>query len=200
MTTAASASASDGVSSAPAWRVWVPWIALVVVVVVALYAGTVGGGDPSPAARAQALEESIRCPSCPGQAVSQSETPSAKGVKVIIRDQIAAGRSDEEIREYVAGRFGRDVLLDPSSRGFGALVWALPVVFAVVAVFALVYRFRDWRPGLATVTDADRELVADALQHLDDDAPDSAAPDEAAADGGSPTVGAAAADTQDPDS
>lgn len=164
-------------------RPWIPWIAMAAVVVVALYAGTVGGQPPSAEERAQALAESIRCPQCDSQSVAQSVTPSAKGVKVIIRDQIADGSSDEEIREYVAGRFGRDVLLDPSSQGFNALVWGLPVVFAVVAVFALGYRFRDWRPALGTVTQADRDLVQDALVHLDDPAPDDPPADDAPSDG-----------------
>lgn len=143
--------------------VWLPWIALAVVVVATLAVGTLGGGEPSDEARARALEESIRCPQCASQSVANSDTPSAKGVKVVIRERIEKGNSDEEIRDFIASRYGRDVLLDPSGSGFGALVWALPVVVALVAVGGLVYRFGDWRPAGRAVTEADRELVADAL-------------------------------------
>ena len=84
-------------------------------------------------------------------------------MRLLIAERIEAGDSDEEIRDFVASRYGREVLLDPSGSGFGALVWALPVIFVVVAVAGLVVRFRDYRPGARTVTEADRDLVADAL-------------------------------------
>lgn len=136
-----------------------------VVVVAALAFGTVGGDTPSSRERAQSLAEGIRCPQCASQSVADSETPSAKGVKVVIADRIAAGNTDEEIRDFVASRYGRDVLLDPSGQGFGALVWGLPAVVAVIAVGALGLRFGDWRPAPGTVSQADRDLVAAALDH-----------------------------------
>lgn len=140
------------------------WGLLALVVVAALTFGTLNQGEPSDGARARALEESIRCPQCRSQSVAQSETPSARGVKTVIRDQIAAGRTDEEIRDFVASSYGREVLLEPSGSGFSGLVWALPVVMVVVAVAALIYRFGDWKPSTRTVSNADRTLVAAALR------------------------------------
>lgn len=164
---------SPASSTRSSGRSWLPWIAMAVVIVAALAAGTLGGGEPSDEARARALEETIRCPQCASQSVANSDTPSAKGVKVVIRERIEKGNSDEEIRDFIASRYGRDVLLDPSGRGFGALVWALPVVVALVAVGGLVWRFGDWRPAGRSVTQADRDLVEDALGHeLDADAPE----------------------------
>ena len=138
---------------------------MAVVVVALLAVGTLGRSTPTAAERAQSLERTIRCPSCSSQSVANSETPSAQAVKLLIRQRIAAGDSDEEIRDYVASRYpnGRQLLLDPAGKGFGALVWGVPVAAAVVALAALVVRFRDWRPGVLPVTEADRELVAQAL-------------------------------------
>lgn len=147
----------------PWWKVWGPWIGVAVVVTVALLVGTVGQSEPTAQERAQHLAESIRCPSCRSQSVASSETPSSKGVRVLIDQRIAAGDSDEEIRDFVASRFGREILLDPSGEGVGTLVWALPVVFVIVAMAGLVWRFRDYRPTGHAVTQADRDLVAEAL-------------------------------------
>jgi cytochrome c-type biogenesis protein CcmH len=149
---------------------WLPWIAMAVVVIVALIIGTVGAKAPTAAERAHNLEESIRCPSCSSQSVANSETPAAKGVKVLIAKRIAAGDSDEQIRDYVASRYDRNILLDPSGKGFSALVWGVPVAVGILAVAALIFRFRDWRPGAVPVTDEDRKLVDDALHPRDDDA------------------------------
>lgn len=154
---------TSGGSLTTGLRRWSSWIAMALVVIVALAVGTFGGSERTDAERSQDLAASIRCPQCSSQSVAQSQTPSAKGVKVVIDDQIALGRSDEEIRDFVASRFGRDVLLDPSSKGFGALVWGLPVAAAIVAVGALVLRFGDWKPAASEATDEDRERVAAAM-------------------------------------
>ncbi|MEO6989084.1 MAG: cytochrome c-type biogenesis protein [Aquihabitans sp.] len=154
-------------TSPAASRRKVLWGLLAMVVVGALTFGTLNQGEPSEGARARALEETIRCPQCRSQSVAQSDTPSARGVSTVIRDQIAAGRTDEEIRDFVASSYGREVLLEPSGSGFSGLVWALPVVMIVVAVAGLVYRFGDWRPATTSVTAADRSLVAAALNAQD---------------------------------
>jgi cytochrome c-type biogenesis protein CcmH len=163
-------------SSKTGLRAWAPWIAMAVVVIVALAVGTLAQSDPTPEERAQNLAETIRCPSCKSQSVASSDTPSSQGVRLLIKQRIAAGDSDEEIRDFVASRYSREILLDPEGTGFGTLVWALPVIFVIAAVAGLVYRFRDYRPGDRAVTQADRDLVAEALR-------DEALAEEAHADG-----------------
>jgi len=151
------------VSTPSKGRAWAPWIAMAVVVVVALAIGTFAQSEPSPEERAQNLAETIRCPSCKSQSVASSDTPSSQGVRLLIKERIAAGDSDEQIRDFVASRYSREILLDPSGSGVGTVVWALPVIVVIVALAGLVYRFRDYRPGDRTVTQADRDLVAGAL-------------------------------------
>lgn len=144
---------------------WLPWALMAAVVVGLLAVGSLGGEPPTLEERAQNLEESIRCPSCASQSVANSDAPSAEAVRVLIAERLEAGDTNEEIRDYVASRYpnGRQLLLDPSGEGFGALVWGLPVVAAVVAVAALVRRFGDWRPGSLDATAEDRALVEAAL-------------------------------------
>lgn len=155
-------------STAPAsfLRRWGPWLAMAVVVVALLIVGTVGSRPPTADERARGLEESIRCPSCASQSVASSDTPSAKGVKVAHpRADHRRRRRRGDPRLHHGSRYpsGYQLLLTPAGKGFGALVWGVPVVAAVVAVGALVYRFGDWRPSTRPVTAADRELVAVAL-------------------------------------
>ena len=147
---------------------WGAWIAIAVIVVACLVLGTLGQQEPTPAERAQHLAETIRCPSCRGQSSASSDTPSSQAVRALIRERIAAGDSNEEIRDYVASRYGREVLLDPSGSGFGAWVWALPVILVVVAVAGLVIRFRGYRSTPEHATDEDRALVAAALANEDE--------------------------------
>ncbi|MCU1498872.1 MAG: Cytochrome c heme lyase subunit CcmL [Acidimicrobiales bacterium] len=145
---------------------WWPWLALALVVVVALGIGSFTGPPRTDEQRIQDIEASLRCPQCSSQSVANSDTPSSQGVKVIVGERVAAGDSDEQIRDFVAAEYGREILLDPSGKGFGALVWGVPVAAAVVAVGALALRFGSWRPSAAATTEADRDLVAEALDEL----------------------------------
>ena len=163
-------------------RRWLPWAAMAVVAVAALSIGTFGQAKPTPTERAQALAATIRCPSCRSQSAATSDTPSSQAVRALIQQRIAAGDSDEQIRDFVASRYTRAILLDPAGSGFSALVWALPVAVALIAVAGLVFRFRDWRPAALAVTDADRTLVADALAG-DQPEPDGGEPDAPESDG-----------------
>jgi cytochrome c-type biogenesis protein CcmH len=143
-------------------------MAVGLVVVIALLIGTVGQEPPTDEKRAQNLAESIRCPSCKSQSSASSDTPSSLAVRALIVERIEAGDTDEEIRDFVASRYGREVLLDPASSGFGSLVWALPVVLVVVAVAGLVVRFRGYRSdGSRHASAADEALVARALGDAD---------------------------------
>lgn len=147
-------------------RRWVSWVVLVVVVVTFLAMGSASPGRPSsPGARARALAEEIACPQCAGESVAQSSAPAAVNIYREIERQIDAGRSDDDIRSYLAQQFGEDVLLRPSASGPAAYVWAVPVVVAVLGAAGLVVAFRRWRRvGPLAPSDEDRALVASYLE------------------------------------
>ncbi len=135
---------------------------MAVVVIAALSIGTFSQPRMSDSQREFRLAETIRCPSCSGQSAATSDSPSSAAIRTIIRDRVQDGQTDEEITNFVVAQYP-GTRLDPSGSGFSALVWALPVGMVVIALAALWFRFRDWRPGTLLVSDADRALVADAL-------------------------------------
>ena len=125
---------------------WVPWLLLAVVVGVSL-AVAVGdeGGPRSNADRVEHNSATIQCPTCRGQAVSDSASPAAANIRREIARRVESGESDDEIRGYLADRFGDDILLNPPRSGFAALVWVLPVAGIVAALAGLVLAFRRWQ-------------------------------------------------------
>jgi cytochrome c-type biogenesis protein CcmH len=157
-------------------RSLLPWALLFVVVVALLAFGSQGTtGDRTDQDRVNDIARTIACPTCDGEAASDSNTAASKGIRREIAARVAAGQSDEEIRAYFAETQGEDILLTPPSSGLGAVVWVLPVVALAIAVACLTVTFRRWQrePHAEGVSDADRNLVDDALRNreqLSDDA------------------------------
>ena len=118
---------------------------MAIVLVGALWTGTHRNRVPSSEERAQALEETIKCPVCRGQSVRESDSPAANDIRADIAHRISDGESDAEIRDYFAAKLGSDLLLRPTSSGFAGLVWVLPVAAFVAAAGAIAFAFVRWR-------------------------------------------------------
>jgi cytochrome c-type biogenesis protein CcmH len=79
-------------------------------------------GDPAQEARAQSLEQEIRCVQCENEPIAQSTAEIASDMRALVRERIAAGDSDEDIRAFFRQRYGDYVLFRPP---FDARTWAL---------------------------------------------------------------------------
>jgi cytochrome c-type biogenesis protein CcmH/NrfF len=147
-------------------RRWAPIATLSVVVLVALFLGR-GTADTSVAARADQIASGIKCAVCQGMSVAQSKAGSARAIYDEITRQVEEGRTDADIRGYVAGRYGAELLLRPASTGASSVVWIAPVAFGVLATGGLVIAFRRWRPVASEgdLSDVDRALVARARRN-----------------------------------
>ncbi|MEN3271474.1 MAG: cytochrome c-type biosis protein CcmH [Actinomycetota bacterium] len=126
-------------------RRWGGWILLVVVVIGALVVGTRPSGTNTNAERVQSIAKSVRCPTCRGQSVADSDAPAAANVRKDIERRVADGQSDDDIRSALAARFGDGILLTPPRSGVAGLVWVLPVVAVAAAAGGLTLAFRRWR-------------------------------------------------------
>jgi cytochrome c-type biogenesis protein CcmH len=113
----------------------VPAIA-VGILLIGLLPGDRGAEDPE--ARAYNLAVSLKCPICAGESLAGSQTDLAKDLRTRIDEEIAAGRTDEEIVDMFVAAYGEQVLLDPPSTGWGVVLWAVPLGLLAVGVVAIV--------------------------------------------------------------
>ena len=141
-----------------------PWLVLIALLAGSLAVAASGESGPRTAEeRARGIAESIRCPTCQGQSVADSNSPAAKNIRTEIVRRIGSGQTDDQIRDQIAGLYGEDLLLTPPRSGVGGLVWFLPVALFVAATGGLVAAFRRWRsPPDRRVSDEDRVLVEQA--------------------------------------
>jgi cytochrome c-type biogenesis protein CcmH len=101
--------------------------------------------DPALEARARAISEGLRCLVCQNQSIDDSNAPLAKDLRLLVRERLKAGDSDQEIVDFIVARYGEFVLLEPRLLPHTVLLWfATPAVFAVALVLIWVgYRRRQ---------------------------------------------------------
>ena len=89
--------------------------------------------DAAQEARAQALFDDIRCVVCQHEAIADSPAGLAADVRALVREQIAAGRSDQQVRDDLVRRYGDFVLFTPPLRGGTWLLWFGPLAVLLAA-------------------------------------------------------------------
>jgi cytochrome c-type biogenesis protein CcmH len=121
--------------------------------------------DPVLETRARQLMKEIRCVVCQSQSIDESEAGIAHDMRQIVRSQIAAGRSDAEIRTYLTDRYGDFVLLKPPFKATTLVLWLGPFALVLIAGFGvfLFYR-RPSTPAAAALSPAERARVAAFLK------------------------------------
>jgi cytochrome c-type biogenesis protein CcmH len=100
--------------------------------------------DSSIEAMTRALAAELRCPVCQGLSIGDSPSELAQEMRGVIRDQLRAGRTPDEVRQYFIQKYGEWILLAPEPRGFNLFVYVVPVLFLVLGGW-IVWRFvRRW--------------------------------------------------------
>ncbi|MGO9421996.1 cytochrome c-type biogenesis protein, partial [Roseiarcus sp.] len=87
--------------------------------------------DPALESRARALSGELRCMVCQNQSIDDSEAPLARDIRLLIRQRIAEGESNEAVRAYLVSRYGDFILLKPPLKPETLLLWlAAPLTLA----------------------------------------------------------------------
>ncbi|MGE5259629.1 MAG: cytochrome c-type biogenesis protein [Actinomycetota bacterium] len=98
--------------------------------------------DPALEARARAISEGLRCLVCQNQSIDDSEAPLARDLRLLVRERLKAGDSDQQVVDFIVSRYGEFVLLKPRFETHTLLLWlATPAVFlAAILLIAAAYR------------------------------------------------------------
>ncbi|MFK4824075.1 cytochrome c-type biogenesis protein CcmH [Paenochrobactrum sp. BZR 588] len=88
--------------------------------------------DPALEKRARNLSAGLRCMVCQNESIDDSNAELARDLRILVRDRLTAGDSDQDVLEYVVDRYGEFVLLKPRFNSRTILLWGFPVVLLLI--------------------------------------------------------------------
>jgi cytochrome c-type biogenesis protein CcmH len=109
-------------------------------------AQTTSTADPALEPRVRAVSSELRCPVCQGESIQDSPALLAQEMRAIVREQLAAGRSPDEVKAYFVEKYGEWILLRPKASGWNALVYVLPLAALLVGGLVVLRAVRRWSP------------------------------------------------------
>ncbi len=117
--------------------------------IIVILLGILGGGlqaAPAPDIEEQtrALSAELRCVVCQNLSVADSPSEMAQQMRASVREQLQAGKSPQEIKDFFVSKYGEWVLLAPTNTGFNRLLWWLPLTVLIIGVIAALLLARRW--------------------------------------------------------
>ena len=98
--------------------------------------------EPRPDSRSEALFREVRCVVCQNESIAESQADLAADLRQVVREQVAAGRTDDQIRAYLVDRYGEFVLFRPAFSPGNAVLWLAPFAVVLLGGAALLLRPR----------------------------------------------------------
>ncbi len=122
--------------------------------------------DPALEGRARTLSAELRCMVCQNQSIDDSDAPLARDIRLLIRQRIGEGESNDAVRTYLVSRYGDFILLKPPLKPETLLLWlSAPLTLAAGLAAVLVARRRQ--PAATAALTAEEEARLEALTKRD---------------------------------
>lgn len=103
--------------------------------------------------KTKAVASQLRCPVCQGESIDASPSELAVELKSIVKENLAAGYTEEQVKGYFVGKYGEWILLEPQAAGFNYAVYLLPPLALVAGAAFVYFMARRWtKPAPARVT------------------------------------------------
>lgn len=103
----------------------------------------------------RAIASSLRCPVCQGESIQESPAPLAAEMRGVVREQLAAGRSSDQVKAYFVSKYGEWILLKPQAHGVNLAVYLLPLMLIVGGAVLIWVQTKRWMRN-SSVHEADQ--------------------------------------------
>lgn len=124
--------------------------------------------DPALEHRARQLSAELRCMVCQNQSIDDSDADLARDLRILVRDRLTAGDTDQQVLDYIVSRYGEFVLLKPRFSLRNAILWSVPAVLLLAGgTFLIVSARTRRRPAGDPLTAEENEALARMLKDGD---------------------------------
>ncbi|KQT58256.1 cytochrome C biogenesis protein [Methylobacterium sp. Leaf456] len=120
--------------------------------------------DPAMEARARVISEGLRCLVCQNQSIDDSDAPLAKDLRLLVRERLREGDSNNQVVDYVVARYGEFVLLRPTFGWHTLLLWLSPLLAVGLGAFGIWRLSRRRAPKAETLSAAEAAEVEALLK------------------------------------
>ena len=127
--------------------------------------------NPALEARARAIGRELRCLVCQNESIDDSEADLAHDLRLLVRQRLEAGDTDEQVKQYIVARYGTYVLLKPPFVAETYLLWFGPLILLLGAAgTAIIFHRRSARaPEPAPISDEQKQRLAELIGRDDSD-------------------------------
>ena len=123
--------------------------------------------DPALETRARALSKELRCMVCQNQSIDDSDAPLARDLRLLVREHLRAGETDQQVLDFLIARYGEFVLLRPRFAPHTALLWLTPLGVLVIGALGIAMSARRQRNSEDNLTADEEGRLAEILQRKD---------------------------------
>ncbi len=120
--------------------------------------------DPALESRARELSAGLRCLVCQNQSIDDSDAELARDLRVLVRERLVAGDSNDEVEQYIVDRYGEYVLLNPRMGAHTLILWVSAPILLLVGLAALLLARRQMVPPAAPALTQEEQAVLAELQ------------------------------------
>jgi cytochrome c-type biogenesis protein CcmH len=123
--------------------------------------------DPALETRARALSKELRCMVCQNQSIDDSDAPLARDLRILVRERLRAGETDQQVLDFLIARYGEFLLLRPRFSSRTALLWLTPLGVLMIGALGLAMRSRRQTSSEGNLTTSEQARLAEILQRDD---------------------------------
>ncbi len=123
--------------------------------------------DPKLEARARELSKNLRCLVCQNESIDESNADLAKDLRILLRERLKAGDTDEEAVQYLVDRYGEYVLLKPRFAPHTLVLWIGPFLVLLIGAYAL-WRARRKVAAAPAAKKVEADLSEEERKRLDE--------------------------------
>ncbi len=120
--------------------------------------------DPVLESRAREISKEVRCLVCQNEPIDSSNADLAKELRLVVRERLVAGDSDDDVRNYLSSRYGDFVLFRPPFKASTFLLWFGPLFAFAIGIIGIFFFFRGNRTHKTAIPLSEEEQIK--LQQL----------------------------------